>query len=253
MNHLSGELVRRYARGDTEIPADQLWALETHLETCADCRELLADNSDDLSDLLASVWANVQPDSEPAKHRRLSTWVTTSALPWLGMTVLVAILATVLDLFARAGPPLVLLLAPIAPVLGVAAAGARGLDPAYELISSTPRAGLYLVLRRTVSVLVVVIPVLVLAGLSGNVSPALWLLPCLAFSVGTLVLGGWLGMGRAAGGLAAVWALSVVGPSLVQDALPVVLQPVSLPFWGVVVIIGAVVLAVRADAYARLG
>jgi hypothetical protein len=164
-------------------------------------------------------------------------------------------MATIFDLFARSAgaPSLVLLLAPVAPVLGVAAAWAEGMDPAHELVSATPRAGLYLVLRRTVAVLLVVIPVLVLAGLPGSVSPALWLLPSLAFSVGTLALGGWVGMRNAAGGLAAVWTVFVVGPSVVNAELPLVLQPVSLPGWGLVVVVGAAVLAVRADTYARLG
>ena len=62
------------------------------------------------------------------------------------------------------GPSLLLLLAPVAPLLGVAAAWARGTDPAYELVAATPRAGLYLVLRRTLAVLVVVIPALTVAG-----------------------------------------------------------------------------------------
>jgi predicted anti-sigma-YlaC factor YlaD len=216
--------------------------LETHLETCAECRQLLAEHADDVSDLLATVWAEVQPDMPPAKHRRMSTWAAPAALPWLGMTLLVVAMATIFDLLGRAGP-----------VLSVAAAWAKEMDPAYELVSATPRAGLYLILRRTVSVLVVVIPVLVLAGLPGSVSPALWLLPSLAFSVGTLALGGWIGMRAAAIGLAGVWTVFVVGPGLIQDQMPLVLQPVSLPVWGLIVIIGAVVLAKRADTYARLG
>lgn len=252
MNHIPEDLVRRYARGDTDIPADQVWALETHLETCAECRHTLAEHAD-VSDLLTTVWAGVQPDTPPARHRRMSTWAAPAALPWLGMTVLVIAMATIFDLLARSGPPLVLLLAPVAPVLGVAAAWAKETDPAHEIVSATPRAGLYLIFRRTVSVLVVVIPILALAGLPVSVSPALWLLPSLAFSVGTLTLGGWIGMRPAAGGLAGVWTVSVVGPGLIRDQLPVVLQPISLPVWGLVLIVCAVVLAMRADTYARLG
>jgi hypothetical protein len=253
MSHAPEDLVRRYGRGDADIPADQLWALETHLETCAECRQLLADNAQDVADLVAAVWAKVETGTPPAKHRRLSTWAAPAALPWLGMTALVALMATVFDYFGRTGAPLVLLLAPIAPVLGVSAVWAKEMDPAHELVSATPKAGLYLVLRRTVSVLVVVIPVLVLAGLPGSVSPALWLLPSLAFSVATLVLGGWTGIRTAAIGLAATWTVFVVGPGLIQNDIPLVLQAISLPFWGLTVIVCAVVLALRADTYARLG
>jgi hypothetical protein len=255
MSHVPGDLVRRYAQGEGDIPADQVWAVEKHLESCAECRQRLAEHAPDVSPLVDAVWAAIEPDTAPAKHRRISTWAAPAALPWLGMTVLVVAMATVFDLFARSAgsPSLVLLLAPVAPVLGVNAAWAKGMDPANELVSATPRAGLYLGLRRTVSVLVVVIPVLVLAGLPGSVSPALWLLPSLAFAVGTLALGGLVGMTRAAIGLGVAWVVLVVGPSLVRDTLPVVLQPVSLPGWGLVFAVCVAVLAVRADAYTRLG
>jgi hypothetical protein len=164
-------------------------------------------------------------------------------------------MATFFDLMdsGHSSPSLVMLLAPVAPVLGVAAAWAKGLDPAYEIVSATPRAGLYLVLRRTAAVLVVVIPLLVLASFAGEVSPALWLLPSLAFTFGTLALGGLIGVGRAAAGLVVAWAMFVVGPSIVKSELPVVLQPVSLPGWGLIVVVCVTVLAVRADTYTRLG
>ena len=61
---------------------------------------------------------------------------------WLAMVVGVTLLALLLDL-ADTGygeVSLVLLLAPVLPVLGVAASWSRGLDPAYELTASVPRA-----------------------------------------------------------------------------------------------------------------
>lgn len=166
--------------------------------------------------------------------------------------MLVAVVAMLLDLLGMTEVPLVMLLAPVAPVLGVAMAWNRAMDPAYELVSATPRAGLHLALRRTAAVLVVVIPALVLAGLPSGTSPALWLLPCLAFTLGTLALGSVIALSHAAAILAGLWAGLVVGPSLINSNLPQLLQPASLPIWASIVVLCVVVMALRADSYARL-
>ena len=170
------------------------------------------------------------------------------------MTVLVVLAAVGLDLADGAGryPSLVLLLAPVAPLLGVAAAWSRGLDPAHELVTAGPRAGLDLVLRRTVAVLAVVIPALAVAGWLVGASPARWLLPCLAFTVGALALGEVVGLHRAASGLALAWAVVVVGPSLLLAWPPVLLAPASLPGWAAATAVAAVVLVVRRHAYTGL-
>jgi hypothetical protein len=170
--------------------------------------------------------------------------------PWLVMTILVTALAVLTDRVMPLDlPSLALLLAPIAPLAGVAAAWARGIDPAHELVAASPRAGLYLVLRRTVAVLVVVIPLLTVATWT---SPARWLLPCLAFTVGTLALGGFIGVRRAAIALVCAWAALVVGPSLVTATTPVVLEPAALWGWAAGTLVCAVVLRLRAGVYTLL-
>jgi hypothetical protein len=252
MSHVSGNLVRRYVNGDKDIPADQVWALEAHMETCAPCRELLATQTDSLAPLLQTVWSGIETVEKPAKHRRIPTWAAPAGLPWLGMTLLVAAVAMLLDLLSLTEVPLVMLIAPIAPVLGVATAWNKAMDPAHELVSATPRAGLYLALRRTAAVLLLVIPALVLAGLPSESSPGLWLLPCLAFTIGTLALGSLIPLSFAAGGLAGAWAVFVVGPSLIQGDLPDLLRPAYLPIWAFIVAGCVAVMAFRADAYARL-
>jgi hypothetical protein len=252
MSHVPGDLVRRYVNGDRDIPADQVWALEAHMETCAPCRDLLATQTASLAPLLETVWSGIGTVEKPAKHRRIPTWAAPAGLPWLGMTLLVAAVAMLLDLLSLTNVPFVMLIAPVAPVLGVATAWNKSMDPAHELVSATPRAGLYLALRRTAAVLLLVIPALVLAGLPSNTSPWLWLLPCLAFTVGTLALGSVIPLTFAAGGLAGAWAVFVAGPSLVEDGLPNVLQPASSPIWALIVAGCVVVMAFRAEAYTRL-
>lgn len=251
--HASDELLRRYVDGDPALGADAVFAVEVHLESCADCRGRLAAEATAVAPLVEQVWAGLEPDTTPApvhRTRRLTTWATPAMVPWLGMTTIVTVLALVVDrMISVPYPSLALLFAPIAPVAGVAAAWARGLDPAHELVAATPRAGLYLVLRRTVAVLVTVIPLMAVATWT---SPVRWLLPCLAFAAGTLALGGFVGVRRAAIGLSSAWAAFVVGPSLLTARPPVVLEPAAFGIWAVVLVACAAVVRLRATVYMRL-
>lgn len=250
--HASDDLLLGYADGD-DLAADVAWAVEVHLESCADCRARLATTATAVVPLLDQVWANLEPAPEPAPGRRgrwLATWATPAMVPWLAMTAVVTLFALAADRFIPAPfPSLALLLAPIAPVAAVAAAWARGLDPAHELVAATPRSGLYLVLRRTLAVLAVVIPLLAITTWS---SPLRWLLPCLAFTVATLALGAFTGVRRAAAGLIGTWTVLVIGPSLVTATPPVVLEPAALGIWAAVLVAGAVIVRLRADVYTRL-
>jgi hypothetical protein len=267
--HASPALLDRYAGGDTAIAPDALWALEAHLETCAACRDRLSgavtDRAPDVVALVERVFDGLDAEIAvrprmPARRllvwrrvaRRTIRWVAPTLLRYIAMTVVMVLVAVGFDLVARATgrqPSLVLLVAPVAPLLGVAAVWARGTDPAHELVAATPRAGLYLVLRRTLAVLIVVIPVLAVAGLVVGASPVRWLVPCLAFTVSALALGEVIGVPRAAAGLALLWSAAVVAPSLVTARPPVVLEPVSLPGWAALTAAVAVVLVLRRRSY----
>jgi predicted anti-sigma-YlaC factor YlaD len=262
--HASAQLIGWYVGGDTAIPGDELWALEAHLENCPVCRgrlaEAVAEQTPDVTSMLGGIWSELEPLAvgTPAPVRRrhwVATWASPTLVPWLAMTALVMGLALLVDWAdsATGRPSLVQLLAPVAPLLGVAVSWARGLDPAYELTSATPRAGLYLVLRRTMAVLVVVIPLLLVVGWAAETSIALSLLPCLAFTSATLALGGVIGVSRAAISLALVWVVLVVGPILAGAMIPLVLDPAGLPLWGAAFVLGVVTVVARSEAYARLG
>ncbi|MGW6443381.1 zf-HC2 domain-containing protein [Lentzea sp. NPDC055074] len=255
-HHPGDPLLRRYSRGDA-IAADELWAVESHLETCAPCRARLAPDP-----TAEAVWAGLSPllDRTPQMPRarpwrRVHSWVSPAAGPWLAMILLVTAAAIALD---RAGVAvgdrvsLVLLVAPVLPVLGVAASWGRALDPAFELTAATPRAGLPLVFRRTAAVLGVVVPGLAMASLLTDVGYALWLLPCLAFTVGTLALGTYTGVARAAVGLISVWAVAIVAPTIAFSRTAVALGPEATPVWAAALGVGLVVLAARRMAFTRL-
>ncbi|MFF4518029.1 zf-HC2 domain-containing protein [Streptomyces mirabilis] len=267
VEHASMRIIDGYARGGTDLAADEVWALEAHLEACGVCRDRLSAavtvEAPAVAALVGTVWSGLEPQlaaiaTVPRQRRwsaRLSRWMTPTMVPWLAMVVSVTLLALLLDLvdtgFGEVS--LVLLLAPILPVLGVAASWSRGLDPAYELTASAPRAGLYLVLRRTASVLAVVVPALLVAGWVTGVTAAQWLLPCLAFTSTTLALGGVVGVTRAAVALAAVWAGAVVAPALATSRTTFALQTGSLPVWGLVLALGTAVVIARRGAYSVLG
>jgi Putative zinc-finger len=273
--HASTRIIEGYARGGTELSADEVWAVEAHLEACRVCRDRLSAAVDAavpaVASLVDTVWSGLEPQlavtaTMPRGRRwsaRLSRWMTPTMVPWLAMVVGVTLLALLLDL-ADTGSgsgfgsgsgevSLVLLFAPVLPVLGVAASWSRGLDPAYELTASVPRAGLYLVLRRTASVLGVVVPALLVGGWVTGVMVAQWLLPCLAFTATTLALGGVIGVTRAAVVLAAVWAAVVVAPTLAASRMTFALQTGVLPVWGLILALGIGVVIARRGAYAVLG
>lgn len=250
--HPTTASITRYASGD-ELPADVLWAVEAHLETCQTCRLRLADAAPpQVTALTEAVWASLEPTGTPVRTRsRLARWATPSLLPWLAMTASAVLAALSLDGLLPTSSA-VLLLAPILPVLGVVAAWSRGMDPAHELVVSTARAGLQLVLRRTLAVLVFVLPALLVGGWLTGASPAYWLLPCLAVTSVTLALGGVVGVRRAAVATAASWAALVIGPAVVVGGVPGVLTPGAAPVWAAVLVGGTAAVFFRSAAYARL-
>jgi hypothetical protein len=198
-------------------------------------------------------------DSEPAPTpmagpwaRARRRWIVWSFLPWVLMTGLVLLAAFVLDWLAPEHPSLVLLVAPVAPLLGVAAAWNRRTDPAWELVAGSPRSGIWVLLRRTLGVLLLVIPPFMVASWAGANSPVVWLLPCLTLTIAALAAGARFGIHRAAAGIAVLWAVGVWVPALVSQQVPVILTPVSLPFWAVLGMVAVAVVAVRADDYRHL-
>ncbi|WP_127503925.1 hypothetical protein [Actinoplanes solisilvae] len=250
--------IDRYAGGDPGLDEATVWSIEVHLEGCADCRARLAGSTTAESRaLIAEVAVAVDREiaAGPAPRRSHAgirqRVLVVALLPWVAMTTTVLVTAALLSHLLPEMPSLVLLLAPLAPLPGVAAAWSRRLDPAWELIAGTPSAGLAMLLRRTAVVLALVIPVLAGFG-AGQGELALMLLPCLAFTAATLLLGSLVGVHRAAIGLMVAWAAVVVAPSLATAELPVLLEPAATGAWAVATVALAALTLLRAGQFRRL-
>jgi len=261
-NHPNLGVLARYADGGPGLDEAAVWSVEVHLETCADCRARLAGSTPDsipalLDRVAVELDRGIAAGPSPVRVRRPWSavhrrWFAWALLPWLVMTVATLGCALLLQRMTPGLPPLVLLLAPLAPLPGVAVAWSRRTDPAWELIAGTPAAGLTMLLRRTAAVLAVVVPVLALAGAGTGTSAALMLLPCLACTAAVVALGGRIGVRNAAIGVAAVWASAVVLPTVVTTNLSVVLLPGSVPAWALATVALVAFAATRADDYRRL-
>ncbi|WP_051797195.1 zf-HC2 domain-containing protein [Catenuloplanes japonicus] len=255
MSCISDDLLARYATGD-DLPEETLWVLEAHLETCPECRARMAvaiEADPELPALVESIRLEIAPRLGPgrgrlwqARHRlrrTLARWAVPAILPWLAMTVAVPLAATLLE---AAGPddmpPLLLLIAPLVPMLGVAVSWNRWTDPAHALVAVAPRSGLPLVLRRTLVALLVTLPPVALAGLAVGASPARWLLPGLAFTTVVLAVGALAGVTRAAIGVTVLWSLGVILPTLSDLTDPVLLDAAATPGWLAVIVCAAAAL-----------
>ncbi|OXM53539.1 zf-HC2 domain-containing protein [Amycolatopsis alba] len=262
--HVSERLLAGYVRGDDGLTGDEVWAVEAHLESCADCRGRLSEVSSPMvSALVDDVWAGLGPklaETGPGRSRsrwagRLHTWVTPVMLPWLVMIILIPATGFLLDWAGftwSGGYSFVQLFSPVLPVLGVAVSWSKGLDPAYELVTSAPRGGFYLVLRRTTAVLAVVLPVQALAAWVAGGGFGLGLLPSLAFTTGTLALGGLIGVTRAAYVLSGIWLTVVLAPAVASQGRATAFDPHLLPVWGVIFALTAVVVVLRRSSFGLL-
>lgn len=258
MNHPTTSLIATYATGATGVDDATVWAVEAHLETCPQCRAVLAGAVDgDTRSLLDraahGIGVGIATGPVPARRRRLRrTGIAVQVLPWLAVAAVLMLAAVVAEGAFRHLPSIVVLIAPVAPLLPVAAAWNRRTDPAWELMASAPRTGLWMTVRRTLAALAAVLPVLAVAGWATGNSPAIWLLPGLAFTAGSLALGGLLGIDRAALALAAVWTAAVVAPSLAAQRLPAVLAGSSWPGWAVLTLVLSALVVARAADHRRL-
>ncbi len=139
-----------------------------------------------------------------------------------------------------------LTLAPLVPVAGVALAYGPHADHAHEVSVAAPLSGLRLVLLRSMTVLVAGAALtslgVMLAPSAGWLRLA-WLLPSLATTSATLALGSRVGMRTAAGATASAWLVLVVLVAQLADDAAAPFGPSGQVAALVVTIIAAVAVA----------
>ncbi|MET8132167.1 MULTISPECIES: zf-HC2 domain-containing protein [unclassified Streptomyces] len=208
--HVPEEDLRAYAQGELVPP--RLWSADTHLATCAKCRETLSAMSDPVA--LDAGWERLDAELDAprpgpvewllvrlgvADHTaRLLAAAPALRRSWLGAIValLVMTVAAANAVQSGATPTLFLALAPLLPLAGVAVSYGPALDPTYEMAVVSPLHGFRLLMIRTVAVLTVGLGVNGLATLaipSYGLRALAWLLPALALTATGLALTSRLG------------------------------------------------------------
>lgn len=226
--HAGEGLLRSYLGGD--LDAVTAASLERHVGRCGSCRDAVG--SLVAPQVLERTWTGirdaVESPPQPSPVRLARRWglpEPTSVLlaaaaslrgAWLVGAFLALSFAT-LAAYASDGRTLApfLLVAPLAPVLGVAAAYGPRDEPLESLVATSPYGRTRLILLRTTAVLVSVVPVTAALGLAvpGPVwLAAAWLGPALALVPALLALAGFVGPRFAAIVVALSWS-SVVAAS----------------------------------------
>lgn len=254
------------------------WSLETHVANCPDCALLVARAvaSTDVATRVASVrravLATVRQEATtgavathspsparraPSRLRRLVTAAPALRLPWIASVVFVIVCAALLT-WSDAGygqRPLLLLVAPLLPVAGVALNYGPGMDPTYEIALATPFSGLRLLLLRTTAVLGVTVPLVMLAAVvvpGYGLSSAAWLLPAVAMVTVTLAVGNLLGYVRVAVTLCVLWALAVLVPAFLTTGPPPLYGNVGQLVWATTSLLAMGVVLARRHTYDRM-
>ena len=218
--HASTESLERYARG-TASPAEAA-SLEPHLLDCHQCRTSLAAamppaTDERLSDILSRI-VDTADEPSPSFIERIVRRIGVSdhIARLLGVTpslrtswlvgVVVSLAFAVVASDVRGGVTIFLIVAPLLPVAGVAAAFRVAASGEMSAVAST-RAS-WLLLIRTVAVL---FTTLLLTGAAALALPgneweaAAWLIPSLALSASAVALATWIDPPVVAATLAAAW------------------------------------------------
>ncbi|MEO8266254.1 MAG: zf-HC2 domain-containing protein [Ilumatobacteraceae bacterium] len=230
LTHLDEQLLIGYC--ELSVTAATAAAIEAHLMTCASCRAELADVAalaDDGPLDQQSVWdgvlERVDRPTRSITERLLGVMrvrpdtakllATTPALrlAWLAAVVFVAAFAAAAARFDGDGPWLLLVIAPLLPVAGVATAYGPALDPTYEIGVAAPMSGLRLTMLRTLAVIATTIPLLAVGALvapGGGWTVFGWVLPSFALVAMTLALSTVISPERAGVVVGVGWMVALV-------------------------------------------
>lgn len=267
--HADADILRAYVAGTLDGVVSA--SIEQHLLRCHACRaDLVAIPSPDLG--LDAVWGRVRDSIEvpaptlveriarrlrvPAADTRLLAATPSLTPSWFAGLAAVVGLALVAGTYGRGqSVALFLLVAPLMPLLGVAASFDPRLDPSHEVASVTPYPTLRLLLLRATAVLATSLPLVAVTAALLPAAPWVavgWLLPAFAFSLAVLALSPWVPLMRSAAAIAAVWIGCVMSAAILHDVV-VVVGPALQPVYLSIAVAAGVLLVVHARRLNRPG
>jgi hypothetical protein len=260
--HLDPEAIRRYAQG--AAPPDVAASAEAHLMRCAACREVISSYVD--TQRVETIWHEVVDRIDAPRRSgpermllRLGVGEATARLvvatptlrgPWLLAVAGVLALAAWVAQVDERNLAMFLVVAPLAPLAGVAVAFAGGLDPTREIGLAAPYSGLRLLLIRTAAVLAVTVPIVAAAGFALPGSKwlaAAWLLPTTGLTCAALALTARMTPVVAVGVVATAWVL-LTAPTAIAGRLDLAFGVGAQIFWLAVAVGGGLWLAVTRNS-----
>ena len=226
--HLDDDALRRYVERTDSLAEGA--SAEQHLLACEPCRERVTVAASVIERSVidfAAVWDRTRDAVEvprpsvfervlrgaglPAHEARLVAVASAFRGVWLtGVAAVLAFAAFAAAVGHARGEWLFLAVAPIVPCLVVAAGYDPRMDPALEPELVTPYPALRLILLRTIAVLALALPAVLLFGLvvPGETAFA-WLLPAVGFVAVVLAASTWVSPLRAAIAISVAWLTAV--------------------------------------------
>jgi hypothetical protein len=268
--HLNSEAIAAYRANDLS-PA-MAASLEAHLVACADCRQLVSECADPTR--ADAIWSAIADRIDEPRHSlpervlvrlglrdhvaRLLVLTPGFRLAWFGALLVVSSLAIVAAndhtlLYGDRGSFAFLVLAPLVPVLGVAAAFMPQGDPAHELSAASPFSAFELLLIRSAAVLVssAVVTALASLALPDSGVAAAWLLPSLGLTMTTLALARWMPISVAAGALSGAWLGAAVVTARSEAAAQLIANYPAFHFAGQLAFLALAVVATASAVATR--
>jgi predicted outer membrane lipoprotein len=260
--HADGGLLDAYADGSVDHA--RAASVEAHLLACPECRRRVGKRVD--AARTEALWTEIVDDVDrprvrpiervlrglgvPAHTARVLVATRSIQLSWLVGVAVVLAFAVVADSAGRGSVLPFLIVAPILPVVGVAAAFGPVVDPTYEVTMASPLAATRLLLLRSVAVLGTTA---VLAGAAALALPGLewtaaaWVLPALGLTTGTLALATVTTSERAATAITTAWLATVLATVGGLDDALAAFRPAGQVTFAVVTAVSLLVVRGRRD------
>jgi len=258
--HAGDAALREFSDGSVGLVMGA--SVERHLMQCAGCRARLTSitPAEPLHEVWLAIRERVEPDEAGIVERllrrlgvsqeagRLLAAVPALRGAWvLGMSAALLFSGIAAVFGGDLGLSLFVLVAPLAPVAGVAAAYGGDGDPSHEIVSTAPYSAGRLLCLRTAGVLVSTVPAAMLAGLVLPGPPWLavaWLGPAAAGIALALLAAPYTGMTVASGAIALGWTLAVGGATRLREPL-ILLEPAMQAVFYALTAAGIAVLLIR--------